>query len=302
MPDSLIFDIKRYSINDGPGIRITIFLKGCALQCAWCHNPEGISPLPGKMYNVSKCIGAKDCIHNCPTNALSLTQNGIICDDNLCNMCGKCAEVCPTGAFEMIGKDYSVEEIMKMVEREMIFMDQSEGGVTISGGEPLQHPDFVIALLDACGESGIHRTVDTCGMGNTEVLMEFAKRCELFLFDVKIMDPEKHKKLTGASNEKILHNLKILAETGAEINIRIPFIKGVNEDADNIDKTAQMISSLAGKKKTVNLLPYHNIMSGKYKKLGKEYNLQGFTEPTAEDKERAIEIFNNYGVEAKIGG
>lgn len=302
MSDSLIFDIKRYSINDGPGIRTTIFLKGCALQCAWCHNPEGISHQLEKMYNASKCIGAKDCIHNCPTNALSLTQNGIVCDDDLCNLCGKCAEVCPTGAFEMTGKSYSIEELMKIIEREMIFMDQSQGGITISGGEPLQHPEFVIDLLDACGESGIHRTVDTCGMGSTEALLEIAKRCELFLFDVKIMDPEKHKQFTGVSNEKILYNLKTLSETGAEINIRIPFIKGVNEDADNLNKTALMISSLAGKKKTVNLLPYHNIMSGKYKKLGKEYNLQDFTEPTYADKELAIEIFRKHGIQAIIGG
>ncbi len=302
MANALIFDIKPYSINDGPGIRITIFLKGCPLSCVWCHNPEGISPHLQKLYSKSKCIGCETCVENCPVKALTLTSDGIITNTDLCDLCGICAEVCPTKAMEMSGSKVTVEDIMKRIRRETVMMDQSAGGVTISGGEPMMQSDFLIELLDALGSEGIHCAVDTTGLSKTETLLEVAKRTDLFLYDLKMMDPQRHKKFTGVTNEKILENLKILASSGANINIRIPLIKGVNADESNIRQSAEFIAALPGARKLVSLLPYHNIAIHKYGKLGQDYDGDGMEEPSAEEIEQTIRIFQEFGIEAVVGG
>lgn len=299
---AIIFDIKRYSINDGPGIRVTVFFKGCPLRCAWCHNPESFSMNVEKMYNVSRCIGAMACIEVCPNNALTLTREGIVTDYNLCKLCGKCAEACPTKAIEMTGYNETISGIINEIEKERLIIDQSGGGVTFSGGEPMQHYPFLLKILDECGARGFHRAVDTTGLTETAKLLEVAKRTDLFLYDLKHMDSEIHKKYTGVGNELILSNLKTLAETGAEINIRIPFIGGVNTGKDNIEKSASFISGLAGDKKSVNILPYHNIAVHKYKKLGKAYEENRLKEPTAEEISTAVGIFETYGIEVTIGG
>lgn len=302
MPSAFIFDIKPYSINDGPGIRITVFLKGCPLHCAWCHNPESHSSQVQKMYSKSKCIGCGTCVENCPEKALTLTPEGIVTDFEQCNLCGICADVCPTKAMEMSGRPATVEEIMKVVRRETVMMDQSEGGITVSGGEPMMQSDFVTELFDACGAEGIHRALDTTGLAKTETLLEVARRTDLFLYDLKLMDPEKHRQWTGVSNELILENLRILAGTGANINIRIPLVKGVNADDGNIRQSAAFIASLPGPKKPVSLLPYHNIAINKYNKLGQNYNLEGMQEPAKEEIEQIISLFSEYGLTATVGG
>ena len=297
-----IFDIKRYAINDGPGIRIVIFMKGCNLNCAWCHNPESISARQEKMYASTKCIGCGTCVAACPDNAIALTPEGIITDAELCNLCGKCAEACPAKAIEMSGKRMSVAEIMNEIEKERVFFDQSGGGVTFSGGEPLLHHEFLIQLLDECGRRKIHRAVDTAGFANTEILLEVAKHTDLFLFDLKMMDSEKHRKWMGVPNEKIRENLKILAETGANINIRIPLVGGVNNDEENMKATARFVAELSGEKKVVNLLPYHKIAQTKYQKLGRPDDFRLLEEPTKEAQLRALNIFQEYGIMASIGG
>jgi len=298
----LIFDIRRYSINDGPGIRITIFMKGCPLKCQWCHNPESQSPEVQKLYTASKCIGAKDCIEVCPENALTLTAEGIVTDYDACNLCGKCAEVCPTKAIEMSGKPYGTKELLEIIERERVHIDQSGGGVTFSGGEPLMHPEFLIEMLKTCGEKGLHRAVDTCGFVPEETLLEVARHTDLFLYDLKLMSPGLHKKWIGVDNRRILKNLKALAATGATINIRIPLIKNVNAATEELTKMAELVVSLPGKKPMVNLLPYHDIARGKYQKLHIDYNHQELEEPTKDDLEIAVEIFSKYGIETEIGG
>ena len=302
MPSAFIFDIKPYSINDGPGIRITVFLKGCPLNCAWCHNPEGISPHVQKMYSRNKCIGCRTCVEACPVKALELIPAGIVTDSKTCDLCGICADVCPAKAMEMSGRPATVEEIMKIVRRERITMDHSGGGITVSGGEPMTQAAFLIGLFDACGAEGIHRALDTSGLADTGTLLEVAKRTDLFLYDLKMMDPVKHRQWTGASNEKVLSNLVVLAETGAEINIRIPLIKGVNTDHENIRQTASFVASLPGPKKLVSLLPYHNIAINKYNKLGKDYDLKGMSEPGKEVVDKIIALFAAYGLEAAAGG
>lgn len=302
MAQALVFDIKRYCINDGPGIRMTIFLKGCPLSCRWCHNPESISPNIQKLFTAARCIGCGECVRVCPTGACRLTGQGIVTDPNLCSLCGQCAEVCPTRATEMSGRWMAVAELLREIEKETPFFDQSGGGVTFSGGEPLLYPDFLAEILDACGQRGVHRAVDTSGYVKTGLLLDIAGRTDLFLYDLKLMDPARHRLYTGVGNQKILANLTALAETGAAIQIRIPLVKGVNDDDANIRATADFVAGLAGEKKPVSLLPFHNIAAGKHLKLGQEFAAGGMTEPTGTDLERVAAIFADRGLIASTGG
>ncbi len=302
MQQGLIFDIKRYSINEGPGIRVTVFLKGCPLNCQWCHNPESISPEIQKLFTASKCIGCEECCRACPVRACRLTPDGIVTDDNLCTLCGKCAEVCPTLATEMSGRYWSVDELLKIIEKERPFFEQSGGGVTFSGGEPLLYPDFLMEILDACGRQQIHRAVDTSGFVKLETLLRVAKYTDLFLYDLKMIDADKHKFYTGVDNYLILENLKALAESGAAIQVRIPLIGGVNADDDSIEAAAAFVAGLSGGKKLVNLLPFHDIARGKDERLGRERDLNGLCEPTLDDLKRAIRIFADHGLTASVGG
>lgn len=302
MRQPLIFDIKRYSINDGPGIRVTIFLKGCPLNCLWCHNPESISPNMQKLFTASKCIGCGECCRVCPVQACTLTPSGIVTDQDLCTLCGKCAEVCPTLATEMSGQYRSVEELVKIIEKERPFFDQSGGGVTFSGGEPLLYPEFLVELLDACGRGKIHRAIDTSGYVKAETLLEVAGHADLFLYDLKIIDAAKHKHYTGVDNLLILNNLRLLAETGAAIQVRIPLVGGVNDDPESIRAFAAYVAGLAGTSKEINLLPFHDVARGKDLKLGQVRDLSELHEPGPESVARALEIFREHGLTASVGG
>ncbi len=299
---AVVFDVKRYAINDGPGIRVTIFLKGCPLSCRWCHNPESISPKVQKMYSKNKCIGCGECVSICPVEACELTAGGIVTDNSICLRCGQCAEVCPALATEMSGHYESITELLKVIEKERPFFDQSGGGVTFSGGEPLLFPEFLAGILDACGRMQIHRTVDTSGLASTRTILEIAKRTDLFLYDLKLMDSEKHKLWTGVGNRRILQNLETLAKTGADIQIRIPLIKGVNCDEKNIEDTAFFINALSGPRKAISLLPYHNLAEGKSIKLGKDYNPGTMTNPDEKELARVIAQFAAHGLSASVGG
>ena len=302
MHNSLIFDIKRYAINDGPGIRIVIFFKGCNLRCAWCHNPESISAKAERMYAPAKCIKCGTCVTNCPEKAITLTPEGIITDNNLCKQCGKCADVCPTKAIEMSGRVMTVPEIMEIIEKERVFFDQSGGGVTFSGGEPLIHSEMLIELLDECRKRKIHTARDTAGNVCTEAILVVAKRTDLFLDDLKMMNSEMHKKWVNSSNENILHNLQAISDFGSKVIIRIPFIGGVNDSMLNIVETARFVAKLSGEKKVVNLLPYHNIAQHKYMKLGKADSFENLVEPNKSTQEKTLSIFAGYGIQATIGG
>jgi pyruvate formate lyase activating enzyme len=302
MSESLIFDIKRYAINDGPGIRVVIFFKGCNLQCAWCHNPESISPRIEKMFAPARCIRCGTCVEVCPEKAITLTPEGIVTDPEKCKVNGRCAEVCPTKAIEMSGRVMTVDEIMDAIEKERVFFDHSGGGVTFSGGEPLLHIPLLTKLLDECGRRGIHRAVDTAGNVSSKVITEIATRTDLFLYDLKMMDPVLHRKWTNASNDRILSNLILLAGTGADIIIRIPLMGGLNDTEENIDHTARFISSLAGGRKQVNLLPFHKIAQNKYMKLGRPDSFELFAEPDKDRLAGIVEQFAAYGIMATVGG
>ena len=302
MGKGLIFDIKKYAINDGPGIRVTIFFKGCPLSCVWCHNPESLADHVQKMYTASKCIGAVKCIEICPFDALTLTPEGIVTNTERCNLCGKCAEVCPTKAIEMSGREYNTVELMRIIERETVFFDHSEGGVTFSGGEPLMHREKLLDLLDRCGERDIHRVVDTTLFANTELVLEVAKRTELFLVDLKAWNPEVHRRYTGVTNGQILKNIRVLAENGSDFIIRIPFIEGVNADENTLQNEAAFLASIPWKRREVNLLPYHDIAKGKHRKLGNSYTSEELITPSDETIRLAQSIFAGEGIRATVGG
>jgi pyruvate formate lyase activating enzyme len=298
----LVFDIKRYAIHDGPGIRIVVFLKGCNLNCAWCHNPEGIAAGQERMYAPARCIGCGTCVSACPNSALSLTPDGIVTDTTLCEMCGTCAAVCPTKAIELSGTTMTVEKILAEIEKERVFFEQSGGGVTFSGGEPMLHTDFLVRLLDECRDRGIHTAVDTAGLVSTETLLKVASRTDLFLYDLKLMDSDRHREWTGVPNGKILENLQTLAGMGAKVVVRIPLVGGVNDDEENILATAQFLNGLPGEKIRVNLLPYHKIAQAKYAKLGRGEAFRPLNEPDQDSIKRAVEILGEFGIEASIGG
>ncbi len=202
-----VFNLQRCSVHDGPGIRTTVFLKGCPLRCTWCHNPESISPKMEKMFTPGKCIGCLACIDACPENALTMTADrGVVTDFEACTMCGRCADVCPTGAMEMVAEMTDVQAVVDAVLEERVIIEQSGGGVTFSGGEPLMHHRFLIEALDACRAEGFHCTVDTSGFAPKEILMAVATRTDHWLYDLKSMDAETHLKWTGVRNELILEN------------------------------------------------------------------------------------------------
>jgi pyruvate formate lyase activating enzyme len=300
---AFLFDIKRYSINDGPGIRVTVFFKGCPLACKWCHNPESISFKTEKLYNKSKCIGCGTCVKTCPEGALTLTKdNGIVTDLSKCKLNGQCALVCPTKAIEMSGRDYSTAEVMKEIIRETNIMDSSGGGVTFSGGEPMMYPSALKELLIACGKEGIHRAIDTAGYVKQTVFEEITPYNDLFLYDLKHMDSGVHKEYTGVPNELILSNLKWIASVETEYYVRIPLVKGVNTGEKNIQETMEFLLSLKRKPSLVGLLPYHNIASAKYDKLGRLFDADGMSEPSKDEMAHIVELFRSNGLNALVGG
>ena len=301
---ALIFDIKRYALHDGPGIRTTLFLKGCPLRCVWCHNPESWSSGPQRLYKQVKCIGCSSCVEACPEGALKLTPEGIRPTGRPCIQCGACADACPSLAMEICGRAWPMEELMAEVEKERGVMQDSGGGVTLSGGEPLMDPDYTLELLAELGRRGFHRAVDTTLYVSSEIIPEVAKECELFLVDLKTMDSEVHHKYTGVPNKRILDNIRLLSGLGARYFIRIPLIREVNADPANLDATIRFLTSLPTLPVEVDLLPYHDIGKGKHERLGTVYNPLGYvlTTPSPEEQESAAERFRAAGLTARLGG
>lgn len=296
-----IFDVKKFSIHDGPGIRTTIFLKGCPLSCLWCHNPESQSTKPELHYFENRCILCGDCADACQNNALSFVDGIRLWDSNLCQLCGDCTEACPTEAIQLVGISVSVDEVMTEIEKDVLYYDQSGGGVTFSGGEPLQQIDFLAALLQRCKEHEIHTAVDTSGLAAWERFERILPYTDIFLYDLKLMDDEKHRQFTGVSNRLILENLQKLTEAGAKVSVRIPIVPNINDDEENIRATREFIAAL-GTIQQVDLLPYHNIASDKYHRMAHEYALEDVKTPSNERMKNLAARFEKNGVRVKIGG
>lgn len=296
----IIFDIKKYSIHDGPGTRTTVHFKGCPLSCWWCHNPESQSVAPAVLFRGEKCIACGSCIKSCPQQALSVSEGALVTDEGLCTGCGVCCDVCPADAREICGRPYTVEELMARLAKDEIFF-RDGGGVTFSGGEPLMQPEFLIEALDACGRVGYHRTIDTSGFAGKSVILETAKRTNLYLYDIKHMDPVRHKEYTGVDNTVILENLAALSEAGAKINIRLPFMPGLNSDDENMNAVGKFVSRLKGIT-GVNILPYHTVAKGKHDRWHMAYKLNDMLPPSDSLVHHAAGILEDFGLKVHIGG
>jgi pyruvate formate lyase activating enzyme len=300
MRTGLIFDIKKYSVHDGPGIRTTVFFKGCPLTCWWCHNPESRDPQPLLHYDAAKCLACHDCVAVCPEGAVSATPDGSLTDATRCTGQGRCAEACPSEARQLIGRRYTVAQIMAEIEKDHVFYDESGGGVTFSGGEPLLQWAFLLDVLRACGARGIHRTVDTTGVASPDVLLEVAAETDLFLYDIKTMDPELHREATGVPLRPILNNLQRLLSAGARVRVRVPLIPGIS-DGDNIDRTGSFLSELAGVE-GVHLLPYHAPARNKHLKFGIPWLLPDDLAMPPEHVAAMASRMEEYGLNVTVGG
>ena len=294
----IVFDIKRYVLHDGPGIRVSVHLKGCPLSCWWCHNPESRDFEPQLLFRSDRCIGCSMCIAACPNGAILPT---IDTDYGICRGSGKCADACPGGAREICGHEATTGEIMKIITRERIFFDQSGGGVTLSGGEPLAQFDFTMALLEECKKREINTAIDTCGFADSQNLLDAVPMTDIFLYDIKHMDSGKHREYTGVDNEIIKSNLIRLGESGARIFARVPFIPGVNTDEDNVRATGDFLARVRGVE-LVSLLPYHTAAEDKHRRWGLEFRNRGARPPTENMLRSSAAIIESFGIPTAIGG
>ncbi len=298
-------NIQRYSINDGPGIRTTVFLKGCPLNCQWCHNPECINHLQEIFFTEAKCRRCGLCNANCPENAMYPPSEGPQekkINRERCTRCMKCVEVCPFGALSKAGYNLSLDEVLREVERDAMFYENSGGGVTISGGEPLFQPTFTEELLKRCKEELFHTAIESCGYARWKVIEGILDYLDLALYDIKHMDARRHLEGTGISNELILDNAQKIAAR-VPTRVRIPLIPGFNDSPENLEMTARFCRSLS-KLEGVDILPFHSWAAPKYRKLEweKGYVYAHVPDMKEEDAKRAEEIFKKHGFPTTIGG
>ena len=270
-----VFNIQRFSTEDGPGIRTTVFFKGCPLSCVWCHNPEGISPRPQLLWYANRCIGVRDCLKACPENALDLTPKGMTIDRERCTACGLCEEACPAAALEVIGKPWSVEDLVQEVKKDEPFFRNSGGGITLGGGEPMFQAEFVAAFLRRCREDGLSTAMDTCGLAPWARYEEILPYVDLLLLDLKQMDPETHLKATGVKLEPILETARRLGEiSGLTLWIRTPVIPGFTDAEENVRAAARFIARHMPNVRRYDLLGFNNLCIGQYDRLGMTFVLR----------------------------
>jgi pyruvate formate lyase activating enzyme len=288
-----VFDVQRFSLHDGPGIRTTVFLKGCPARCVWCHNPESQSFDPEVLVVETRCVSCGTCRTVCPHGAPPPGGSA-------CTACGACVEACPAAARRLAGSETTVEAVMEVVVRDRVFYEESGGGVTVSGGEPLAQPDFLRALLEACRGAGIRTALDTCGFAPRERLLGVAALVDLFLFDIKLVDEARHLLLTGLPLVPILENLRALSEVHGNVWIRVPVVPGHTDAEADLAATASLVAALPGVRR-VSLLPYHGTGAAKARRLGRDYLLESVQPPSPESLERLAALFHRHGLTVRIG-
>ena len=309
-----IYDIQKFCVHDGPGIRTTVFLKGCPLRCLWCHSPESQAFFKELCWMELKCVGIDKCgfcLDKCPRGAIAPGERKyseinreeirlIRVDRNECDHCGLCEEVCFARALYMCGTDYSVEEVLEILLDDVAFYKKSGGGVTISGGEPLSQPDFTTSLLKECKKQGLNTALDTTGYVDYEIIRKALPYTDLFLYDIKHMNSEIHKKLTGVPNERILENAKKIALDKGKLQIRIPIIPGVNSPEEEMIEKGQFCAGLDKAVSVVQLLPYHKLGSVKYERLQKTNPMPMCDPPDEELMERCVKILEGLGLPVTV--
>jgi pyruvate formate lyase activating enzyme len=303
-PQGLIFDIRRYTLHDGPGVRTTVFFKGCPLNCLWCCNPESQARQPELVWIRERCLGCDLCRTVCPQDALAVAgDGGKAIDRERCDRCGRCAERCAGEALNIIGRQMTVDEVLAEVTPDALYFEGSGGGLTLSGGEPLAQPEFAAELLRRYKheEKGDNTAVETCGFVEWPAIAMLAADVDLFLYDLKHMDPEAHQRLTGRDNRLILENARRLAHAGRSLVIRLPLIGGINDSRENLEATAEFVRSLPGVKR-IDLLSYHRLGEPKYRRLERDYPLNGQPSPSAEKVAWVRQILEQQGFEVRIGG
>jgi pyruvate formate lyase activating enzyme len=306
-PTGVVLEIQRMSTEDGPGLRTTVFFKGCPLRCRWCHNPESISPLPQVQWVGARCLGCRTCLGACPVNALALDETGVAVDRDRCDGCGRCAEVCPSTAMELLGRAWTLEALVAEVVKDRAYFESSGGGVTLSGGDPVLQADFVVSFLQRLKEMGLPTALDTSGHGPAEALDRLLVRTDLVLFDVKVMDPERHQTLTGVRNDRILANLVRLSRTvgsgqgPAGLWIRTPIIPGATDSAANVADIGRFLADHLGPSVgRWELCAFNNLCRDKYIRLGLRWEFHEAELLRREDLEALVRAAQGSGVDPEV--
>lgn len=299
----LIFNVQRFSLHDGPGIRTTVFLKGCPLRCFWCHNPEGLHPWPEVQFFPGRCVGCGECEKVCPQGAQQVLADGRrFYDRGRCTQCGACVEACVAESLRLVGKRVTLDEALGEVLADRAFYETSGGGVTLSGGEPFIQPAFTRALLTACKAEGLHTAIETSAFCPWEAMEAVLPVTDLWMVDIKHLDGEKHRQATGVSNRQILENIRRLAETGQPLVLRVPVVPGVNDTPAEIGAIAEFVQTLNLRRArsapplSLELLPFHRLAGEKYRSLGMDDAAAELTPPTAEQMASLVAAASLYAI------
>ncbi|MFO8056613.1 MAG: glycyl-radical enzyme activating protein [bacterium] len=296
-PRALITNVQGFSTEDGPGIRTTVFFKGCPLRCPWCHNPEGLIKKPELIFYEDRCIACGECARVCPVGAPVPGGPG----SDKCELCFKCVEVCPVAARQKMGEWYTVDELTREVLRDRVYYETSGGGVTASGGEAMIWPRFLAEFFQSLREEKVHTALDTSGTGSAEDLDAVLKYTDLALLDLKIIDPQRHKEVIGVELPPLLENMRRVDDSGTPVIFRVPLVKGFTDGAENLERMAEFMKSFRMLEK-IELLPYHRMAEPKYRQLGRTYTLHDLSPPAEQEMEDAASVFREQGIETLIAG